>query len=317
MKKAERINDMMLYLADKNSFNLKELMARYSISKSTALRDIQSLEGIGLPLYSKLGRYGSYQLLDTRIIAPGLFTEGEIYALYFALLTLKGYQSTPFNMETSTLELKYNQVLPEKLQHNLSLMSQIITLEQVNHSNTSIYLKEIVQGILCEAVFTIHYSKKQKVMMIAQFVELSSKFGQWYARVWNLETKKMRVIRCDKIRSLEVTKSYDSIPLDVLLEKVKTFYQKEKMLSFSIEVDEKGKEFFSKENYPSMTIESYQEHYLIKGNYHTAEIKFIADYLLRFGQSILKIEPAHLQKIVSKQASLIADYWMQLEGREG
>ncbi|WP_375178857.1 helix-turn-helix transcriptional regulator [Enterococcus rotai] len=316
MKKAERINDMILYLADKNGFHLKELMVRYNISKSTALRDIQSLEEIGLPLYSKLGRYGSYQLLDTRIIAPGLFTEGEIYALYFALLTLKGYQSTPFNMETSTLELKYNQVLPEKLQHNLSLMSQIITLEQVNHSNTSIHLKAIVHGILRETVFAVRYLKNQEVTMTAQFVQLSSKFGQWYARLWNLETQKMRVIRCDKIQSLVVTKSFDSIPLDELLEKVKTFYQKEEMLPFSIEVDEKGKDFFSKENYPSMTIESYQEHYLITGNYHKSEAKFIADYLLRFGQSILKIEPAHLQKSVSKQASLIADYWMQLEGRE-
>ncbi|MBO0472528.1 hypothetical protein IGL98_002172 [Enterococcus sp. DIV0840] len=313
MKKAERINDMILFLANKNSFNLKELIDRYNISKSTALRDIQSLEEIGLPIYSELGRYGKYQLLDTRIVAPGLFTEGEIYALYFALLTLKGYRSTPFNMESSTLELKYSQVLPEKLQQKLLLMRKIITLEQVNHSNVSQYLKEIVEGILHEKIFNIQYAKKQgKVSIKAQFIQLSSKFGQWYARIWTIETQQIRVIRCDKIESLEEENRQDSLPLEMLLEKAETFYQKEQLTSFSIKVDEKGKDIFSKENYPSMSIQVSEENYLISGYYHTTEEEFITNYLLRFGKSIIQIEPTQLNASLSKKAASLADYLSQL-----
>lgn len=58
MKKSERLIDMMVYLNDKKSFNLKDIMDRYTISKSTALRDIQSLEEIGMPIYSNSGRNG-------------------------------------------------------------------------------------------------------------------------------------------------------------------------------------------------------------------------------------------------------------------
>lgn len=47
MKKSERINDMMMYLNNKETFNLKDIMEKYSISKNTALRDIRSLEEIG------------------------------------------------------------------------------------------------------------------------------------------------------------------------------------------------------------------------------------------------------------------------------
>ncbi|EOL45904.1 helix-turn-helix transcriptional regulator [Enterococcus caccae] len=313
MKKAERINDMILFLADKSSFNLKELMERYNISKSTALRDIQSLEEIGLPLYSELGRYGKYQLLDTRIVAPGLFTEGEIYALYFALLTLKGYRSTPFNMESSTLELKYSHVLPEKLRQQLLLMRKIITLEEVNHSNVSLHLKEIVQGILLEKVFTIDYIKNQEQVSIkAQFVQLSSKFGQWYARIWNVETKKIRVIRCDKIKALEEENDEESLSLELLLKKTETFYQREELISFSIKVTEKGKDLFFKENYPSMKIEASGKDYVITGSYHFNEEEFIANYLLRFGQSILKIEPIQLKEYVTKKVYKLADYWDRL-----
>ena len=62
MKKSERINDMMIYLNNKETFNLKDIMEKYSISKNTALRDIKSLEEIGMPIYSFSGRNGRYKI---------------------------------------------------------------------------------------------------------------------------------------------------------------------------------------------------------------------------------------------------------------
>ena len=42
MRKSTRLNDMMIFLNDKSYFNLKDIMQEYGISKSTAIRDIQS-----------------------------------------------------------------------------------------------------------------------------------------------------------------------------------------------------------------------------------------------------------------------------------
>lgn len=36
MKKSERLNDMMLFLNDKNVFQLSDIMTKYDISRSTA-----------------------------------------------------------------------------------------------------------------------------------------------------------------------------------------------------------------------------------------------------------------------------------------
>ena len=44
MNKSERLNDMMIYLNNKSYFNLTDLMEKYNISRSTAIRDVQSLE---------------------------------------------------------------------------------------------------------------------------------------------------------------------------------------------------------------------------------------------------------------------------------
>ncbi|EAD4976821.1 HTH domain-containing protein, partial [Listeria monocytogenes] len=58
MNKSERLNDMMLFLNDKNTFQLSDIMTKYDISRSTAIRDIKSLEEIGMPIYSERGRNG-------------------------------------------------------------------------------------------------------------------------------------------------------------------------------------------------------------------------------------------------------------------
>lgn len=310
MKKTERINDLLLFLADKKSFNLKELMERYQISKSTALRDIESLEEIGLPLYSELGRYGKYTILDTKIAAPILFTEGEMYALYFSLLTLNGYKSIPFNAESDTLERKYRQVLPQKLQKELTLMKQVINLEQTNHSRTSRYLKEIVQGIIHEDVFELVYSKgEQKQQLLAQFIQLSSKFGQWYAKIWNFETEQIRVIRCDKIKDLHLNKTNIAKPIDELLNRLEDLKKLSSDRTFSVLVNEKGSDIFTKENYPSMRIEPIHGNYRIFGSYDASEVEFIASYFIRFGESILTIEPAQLKEMItSKLQSLLTHF---------
>ena len=95
MNKSERLNDMMIYLINKNHFNLADLMEKYNISRSTAIRDIQSLEQIGMPIFSEHGRYGRYGILKNRLLSPIIFTTDEMYAMYFSMLTLKEYQSTP------------------------------------------------------------------------------------------------------------------------------------------------------------------------------------------------------------------------------
>ena len=88
MNKSERINDMMFYLNKKNQFNLKDITEKYGISKRTALRDIQSLEKLGVPIYSEVGRHGKYKIVNKKLLSSAMFTENEIFSLYFSLSEL-------------------------------------------------------------------------------------------------------------------------------------------------------------------------------------------------------------------------------------
>ena len=94
---------MIRYLNGLDFFNLGDLMYKYNISRSTALRDISSLEQLGMPIFSEYGRHGRYGILKDRLLSPIIFTLDEVYALYFAMLTLEDYQSTPFAWRDSSL----------------------------------------------------------------------------------------------------------------------------------------------------------------------------------------------------------------------
>lgn len=111
MRKSTRLNDMMIFLNDKSFFNLKDIMQEYGISKSTAIRDIQSLEEIGMPIFSETGRNGRYGILKNRLLSPIIFTVDEMYALYFAMLTLNAYESTPFHLSIEKLKIKFETCL--------------------------------------------------------------------------------------------------------------------------------------------------------------------------------------------------------------
>ncbi|MED2629612.1 HTH domain-containing protein, partial [Bacillus thuringiensis] len=218
MKKTERINDMLIFLKNKRYFNLKDLMARYDISKSTALRDIQSLEEIGVPIYSELGRNGSYKIIENNVLSPIYFSVDEMYALYFSILTLNGYKTKPFNVESIALENKFKHVLPDNVSKNISIMELTLSFEVTNHSNFSPFLKEILQGIFAERVYHLTYLKKgEEKALVVQFIRIESKFGQWYAKIFNFETNHVQIIRCDKILSIVETSNVHPKNLEELL----------------------------------------------------------------------------------------------------
>ena len=160
INKLERLNDMMIYLNDKNSFNLKTIMEKYNISKSTALRDIRSLEELGMPIFSETGRNGHYGILQNRLLSPIVFNLDEVSALYFSMLTLNSYESTPFHLSLDKLKQKFENCLSEEKIEMLRKSEQIFSLGSISQNNHCEFLKDILNFAINETVCKIKYSKK-------------------------------------------------------------------------------------------------------------------------------------------------------------
>lgn len=297
MNRSERLNDMMRYLNDKTSFKLKDITTKYSISKSTALRDIKSLEEIGMPIYSQLGRNGCYGMLQNKLLSPIVFNLDEVFALYFSMLTLRNYETTPFHLSVERLKQKFENCLaPEKIQM-LRKTEKVFRLGSIPQNNHCEFLKDILQFAIQEKVCEVSYLKTgHRHDYKIQFFDISASFGQWYATGYNFETEHPQVLRCDKVVEIKECKKYASKPFADFTNPENSIYRTESATDFKVEVNYKGVDLFQKEHYPSMRLEEENKQYFICGFYNQGEEVFIANYFLGYGETILSINPVALSK---------------------
>ncbi|GIP32045.1 YafY family protein [Paenibacillus sp. J2TS4] len=312
MKKSERLNDMIRYLNSREFFNLNDLMDKYNISKSTALRDISSLEQLGMPIFSEHGRHGRYGILKNRLLSPIIFTIDEVYALYFAMLTLESYQSTPFHLSVNQLNEKFENCLSKKQIEQVHKMKKVLQFEIYQHKNVSRFLDKILKSILNESSCKIQYLKNnQKKSYHVQFFKISAKFGQWYAAGIELNTNKYRVFRCDRITSIQEEEIKSHFSIDELVSRSLEIYQSEKSIDFEIEILEQAKDIFYKEHYPSMKIE-HGNRTVIAGFYNPGEEAFIANYFMRYGNNIVSVKPETLKQMIQDRIENLLNHYQKL-----
>ena len=310
MNKSERINDMMLFLNDRSSFNLKDIMEKYNISRSTALRDISSLEEIGMPIYSQTGRNGHYRILPNKLLSPIVFNTDEIFSLYFSMLTLKAYETTPFHLSIEKLKEKFERCLPSdkiELIHKTEKVLSFGTVKQVNHCE---FLKDILEFTLDEKICRIEYSKNNVIeQYYLQFFNISSKYGQWYAIGYNFKTEDYKVFRCDKILNMEESTEYSSKSLSELMTSYDISLKKKGYTEFELEISKAGSDLFYKENYPSMKLFHENGKYFIRGFYNSGEENFITGYFMNYGKNILSIKPFALKNLIITKIKDLDNYF--------
>ncbi|HAO6558470.1 TPA: YafY family transcriptional regulator, partial [Listeria monocytogenes] len=259
MKKSERLNDMMLFLNDKNVFQLSDIMTKYDISRSTAIRDVKSLEEIGMPIYSERGRNGHYQVLRNRLLSPIVFNIDEVFALYFSMLTLKAYETTPFHLSVEKLKTKFERCLSAEKIEMLRKTEEVFSLGYIKHNNQCEFLDVILQFTMEEKVCQINYDKKGiEKTYVVQFYNISSAYGQWHVTSYNFETKRMQVFRCDRILELEENHAFEAKKLTDLKSETDYLYKKKDAINFEVEIASNGVDLFFKENYPSMKLNQEQ-----------------------------------------------------------
>ena len=307
MNKSERLHDMILFLNDKNSFHLADIMRHYGISKRTALRDVASLEHIGMPLYAEHGRNGVYRILQNRLLSPIFFTLDEVFALYFSMCTLRAYETTPFHLSADRLKEKFEKCLSPETIGMLRRIEKVFTFGTVRHNHRCRFLPDVLRFAVEEKVCTIGYVKAGvKTAYVVQFFDISASYGQWYATGWDFTEKKPRVFRCDKILSIKPNGSRKTKGLSQFIKNADTLYKAEGAVEFEAAVSEKGADLFYKEHYASMKLHTENKSYIVKGFYNRGEETFIAQYFIGYGENVLSVKPAVLKKLIAARLKKLA-----------
>ncbi|MHC5269182.1 helix-turn-helix transcriptional regulator [Enterococcus sp. LJL98] len=284
MKKAERLNKELIYLRDKHTFQLKELMAEFKISKSTALRDIASLETMGLALYTDYGRHGGYRLLEQKLLPPIYFDKREIYAIFFALQALELLSNTPFEKSYRHIQRKLMATLTANQQRDVEKLLTVVHYYNVSPLKNQNYLATILTAILNEQALTVTYAQKERLVMLIQVSELFYRNGIWFFRAYDFHRKKWGVFRSDFLESCQIQTDFkDTLPLAQLEQDEKAYHQKFHDIPFQCQITTYGQELFLKNHYPNMNLKIVGDQAWIVGHYNEEELAYMVHYLLKFG----------------------------------
>ncbi|MCY7432510.1 WYL domain-containing protein [Bacillus safensis] len=308
MKKSERLNQELIFLSDKHSFQLKDLQSEFDISKRTALRDIEELESMGLAFYVEPGRHGGYRLVNQSPLVPIYFNIEEVQAIFFALKALDLVSATPFKKSYSQIRQKLFATMSDERKQTITETLEVIHYYNVAPVSEQNHLELILQAMMKDQIVKMTYTQYENKRIRLQFLELFYRNGIWFTKAYDVQNKKWGIYRCDFMKDMvieeEMRDTFTKEELKELqLEYEKTYHD----ISFKCRLTEQGKEKFLKHHYPNMRLEIIDQTPYIEGGYNQEELSYMTHYLMSFGKHV-KIEyPDELKESYLNQLREVID----------
>ncbi|AOC55531.1 MULTISPECIES: helix-turn-helix transcriptional regulator [Bacillus] len=310
MKKSERLNQELIFLSDKYSFQLKDLETEFGISKRTALRDMEELESMGLAFYVENGRHGGYRLVNQSPLVPIYFNIDEVQAIFFALKALDLVSATPFKKSYSQIRQKLFATMSDERKQMITETLDVIHYYNVAPVSEQNQLELILQAMMEDQIVKMTYTQNENKRIRLQFLELFYRNGIWFTKAYDVRNKKWGIYRCDFMKDVmieeEIRDTFTKEELKELqLEYEKTYHD----ISFKCRLTEQGKEKFLKNHYPNMRLEIVDDTPYIMGGYNQEELSYMTHYLISFGKHV-KIEyPDELKESYLNQLQEMVDQY--------
>ena len=295
MKRAERLNQELIFLSSKKSFNLSDLINEFNISKRTALRDIQDLELMGLAFYVENGRNGGYKLINEKLLIPVHFDIREITSIFFALKSLEALSTTPFEKSYPLLYKKLLATLPIEQKEKILKLLKVVEYHNIPPINPTNYLTVILEAILDLKVLNILYTQHNKISKQILPYNLFYRNGVWFCYALDINNNIFGVYRCDYIKECTINDIEHFYTFEDLKNFLVAYEGTYHNIEFKCSLTKFGKELFLKKNYPNMRLKEIDNHSYIIGSFNKEELDYMVHYLIAFGENV-KIEYPKLLK---------------------
>ncbi|MBM7711168.1 helix-turn-helix transcriptional regulator [Enterococcus xiangfangensis] len=212
MKKIERINIIMRYINNRSHFTISEIMQEFSISRSTAIRDVREIEAMGMPLVAEVGRAGGYFVMNNSVLPTIRFTDDEIKALFIAFMATRN-QQLPYLKSRQSLTEKILGLISENQQDNLILLNQLLLFEGTNSINPDLLelsdlpqpmLEKMIQSLLVERSLLVTSKEANEVKTYPIYVlHLYREKNLWHMEGFDLKEEKRRFFPIDHLIQIE------------------------------------------------------------------------------------------------------------------
>ncbi|WP_344220961.1 helix-turn-helix transcriptional regulator [Kribbella sancticallisti] len=183
----------------------ERLGERLGVTDRAARRYVGILREVGLPIESTPGRYGGYRVGRGFRLPPLMFSTAEALGLMMAALEGHHRAADPTDPAGSALD-KIIRVLPTSVAEPAEAIRRLIT----PHPNAdSSYpdpeiTAELVQACVNRHRLRIGYRRDEDLVMEVDPWAISIRHGRWYLLCWSHTKDARRVLRVDRITTIDV-----------------------------------------------------------------------------------------------------------------
>ncbi|WP_371069442.1 helix-turn-helix transcriptional regulator [Sediminibacillus sp. JSM 1682029] len=212
MKKVERINLIMRYINNRARFTISELMQEFTISRSTAIRDIREIEAMGMPLVSEAGRDGGYFVMHNSVLPEVRFTDDEVKALFIAFMATRN-QQLPYLKSRQSIAEKLLGLISESQQDDLIFLNRILLFEGTNPHDPDLLdlsdiphpmVEKLFQTLLVDRYLSITVNEKSvKKSYPVYLLHLYHEKSLWLIEGFDLKGEEKRIFPVDQIISVQ------------------------------------------------------------------------------------------------------------------
>lgn len=211
MNKIERLTAEILLLQERKRGS-EEIAELLQISKRTVIRDIRALCMMGVPVISRDGAGGGYELAGDFKISPLQLSWREALLLAIAIDGLGKMSQSPFMKERASLLAKIHALLPEKHRERVEEMRSKVEIEVPERERKSALLDELLEHVEEGQWIEIEYRSADETKTFKVLPKRVFAGGGF----WYLEARsrgKNLVFRADRILSISETEGPEK-PLD-------------------------------------------------------------------------------------------------------
>lgn len=230
MKKVERINVIMRYINNRAHFTISEIMREFTISRSTAIRDIREIEAMGMPLVAEVGRVGGYFVMNNSVLPAVRFTDNEIKALFIAFMATRNKQ-LPYLKSRQSLAEKLLGLISQNQQDDLVLLNQILLFEGTNPHNPDLLdlsdlphpmLEKLIQILLLDSYLFISVKEGKEIKSYPIYLlHLYHEKGVWLIEAFVLQDEKRRIFPVDNLTEVEPYPTKKRVSRKKIIEKLR------------------------------------------------------------------------------------------------
>ncbi|OTQ77998.1 helix-turn-helix transcriptional regulator [Gilliamella apis] len=309
--KINRIITIIMVLLQREKISGKELAEKLNVSLRTIYRDIQVIEGAGIPIITYQGSAGGISILKTYKVNTSLFTKEDVIVLLKGLNLL----SSPVIKESENLRtfekiksFLSEQELDEEVTNNLNQLivdlSPWFSKQNINKKISIIRLALNEQLLLS---FNYLGVKNKQTSRLIEPYKLIFKEKQWYLQAFCLNRNDFRIFKLSKMSNIRETNTKfisQTVPeVFSLFEKD----MKKKIFKIKLLIDEslldRILDFCDEKDIKKLN----EQQYLVNFNFIDDDYSY--GILLSLGHKCICLEPEHIRhEMVERAEKLFKSY---------